>query len=189
MNGHTDNDRREGERQRAELIHDAEAVQRAVDRMAAEITADLAAANPVLLTVMTGGIVPAVWISTRLNFPHQIDYVHVTRYRGETSGGELHWRARPRIDIGGRSVLIVDDILDEGITLKSVAEHCRELGARDVRIAVLVRKCHDRVIGGVEPDYLGLDVPDRYVFGCGMDYQEYYRNLPAIYALSEENAG
>jgi hypoxanthine phosphoribosyltransferase len=189
VNGHTDNDRREGERQRAELIHDAEAVQRAVDRMAAEITADLAAANPVLLTVMTGGIVPAVWISTRLNFPHQIDYVHVTRYRGETSGGELHWRARPRIDIGGRSVLIVDDILDEGITLKSVAEHCRELGARDVRIAVLVRKCHDRVIGGVEPDYLGLDVPDRYVFGCGMDYQEYYRNLPAIYALSEENAG
>lgn len=182
-------DRREAARRRAELVFDAGAVQAAVDRMAAEITRDLASANPLLLTVMTGGIVPVVWLSTRLDFPHQIDYVHATRYLGDTRGGRLEWRARPRIDLAGRSVLVVDDILDEGITLQAVARYCREQGAADVRIAALVRKRHERNVTEVEPDYLGLEVPDRYVFGCGMDYQEYYRNLPAIYALSEEDAG
>lgn len=181
--------RREAERRRAELIHDAAAVRTAVDRMAAQISADLAAADPVLLTVMTGGIVPAVWLSTRFDFPHQIDYLHATRYVGDTRGGDLSWRARPRLDLAGRSVLIVDDILDEGITLAAVAGFCREQGAADVRVAVLVRKLHDRNVAGVVPDYLGLDVPDRYVFGCGMDYQEYYRNLTAIYALAKEDSG
>ncbi len=182
-------ERREAARRRAALVHDADAVQAAIDRMAAEIARDLASANPILLTVMTGGIVPVVWLSTRLDFPHQIDYLHATRYVGDTRGGRLAWRARPRIDIAGRSVLIVDDILDEGITLQAVARYCREQGADDVRIAVLVRKRHERNGTGVEPDYVGLEVPDRYVFGCGMDYQEYYRNLPAIYALTEEDAG
>lgn len=181
-------ERREAARRRADMIHDARAVEDAIERMAVEITADLSGANPVLLTVMTGGIVPAVWLSTRLQFPHQIDYVHATRYVGETKGGRLEWRARPRIDLAGRSVLIVDDILDEGITLAAVAEYCREDGAADVRVAVLVRKLHERNLADMKPDYLGLDVPDRYVFGCGMDYQEYYRNLPAIYALAEEDA-
>jgi hypoxanthine phosphoribosyltransferase len=185
----TELDRREAARRRAELLHDADAVQAAIDRMAAEVARDLASANPILLTVMTGGIVPAVWLSTRLDFPHQIDYLHATRYVGDTRGGKLEWRTRPRIEVAGRSVLIVDDILDEGITLQAVARYCREQGAAEVRIAALVRKRHERNRAGVEPDYLGLEVPDRYVFGCGMDYQEYYRNLPAIYALSEEDAG
>jgi len=80
-------------------------------------------------------------------------------------------------------VLIVDDILDEGVTLRAVADYCRDAGAREVRVAVLVQKLHDRNQVGVRPDFKGLDVPDRYVFGCGMDYREYFRNLTAIYAL------
>lgn len=168
---------------RAELIHSEEAVQQALDAMARQIGETMGGRDPVLLAVMTGGMVPAVWLSARLSFPHQLDYVHATRYEGTTRGGALHWRARPRTDLEGRCVLIVDDILDEGVTLRAVADYCRNAGAREVRVAVLVQKLHDRNQVGVRPDFKGLDVPDRYVFGCGMDYREYFRNLTAIYAL------
>lgn len=173
-----------------ELVHGEREVQQALDEMARRITAVLAGHDPVLLAVMTGGMVPAVWLSSRLSFPHQLDYLHATRYEGGTRGGELRWRARPGIDLTGRSVLIVDDILDEGLTLRAVADYCRDAGAREVHTAVLVRKLHDRTLPGIEPDFRGLDVPDRYVFGCGMDYHEYFRNLTAIYALPiEEEQG
>jgi hypoxanthine phosphoribosyltransferase len=167
----------------AEVIHTEVEVRNAMDRMAQQVTAVLEHENPIVLAVMTGGMVPAVWLCSRLSFPHQLDYVHATRYVGTTSGGELEWRVEPRLQMSGRSVLIVDDILDEGITLDAVAQHCRELGAVDVRVAVLVRKRHSRNRTGVRPDFVGLEVPDRYVFGCGMDYEEYFRNVPAIYAL------
>lgn len=170
---------------RAELIHTPEAVQAALDAMAAEVEARMAGHDPVLLAVMTGGLYPAVWLSSRFGFPHQVDYVHVTRYEGETRGGQIRWRARPRLNLRGRAVLIVDDILDEGLTLAAIEEYCRAEGAADVRTAVLVEKIHDRNRSGVVPDFRGLQVPDRYVFGCGMDYREYFRNLPAIYALPE----
>ncbi len=170
---------------RAELIHPSQDVQLALDAMAAEVQACMGGHDPVLLAVMTGGLYPAVWLSSRLGFPHQLDYVHVTRYEGETRGGQIRWRAKPRLNLDGRAVLIVDDILDEGLTLAEIVEYCHAEGAAEVRTAVLVEKCHDRNRGGVVPDFRGLQVPDRYVFGCGMDYREYFRNLPAIYALPE----
>lgn len=169
---------------RSEMIHSPGAVQTALDRMARNIDESMARSDPVLLAVMTGGMVPAVWLSSRLNFPHQMDYVHATRYVGGTRGGQLAWRARPGNDLEGRAVLVVDDILDEGITLRAIVDYCRQAGAREVRVAVLVQKRHDRNLTGLVPDFKGLDVPDRYVFGCGMDYREYFRNLPAIYALT-----
>ena len=169
---------------RSEMIHSPRAVQTALDGMARNIDESMARSDPVLLAVMTGGMVPAVWLSSRLNFPHQMDYVHATRYVGGTRGGQLAWRARPGTDLEGRAVLVVDDILDEGITLRAIVDYCRQAGAREVRVAVLVQKRHDRNLTGLVPDFKGLDVPDRYVFGCGMDYREYFRNLPAIYALT-----
>lgn len=174
----------------AELIYSREQVRRAIDAMSCRIDEVMGGHDPVLIAVMTGGMIPAVWLSSRLPFPHQLDYVHATRYEGATRGGELRWRAKPCTDLTGRSVLIVDDILDEGVTLRAVTEFCREAGAREVRVAVLVQKQHDRNLVGIRPDFKGLDVPDRYVFGCGMDYQEYFRNLTAIYALPvEEGTG
>jgi hypoxanthine phosphoribosyltransferase len=172
----------------AEVIHTEDAVHSAMDRMAEQVTAVLQHENPIVLAVMTGGMVPAVWLCSRLKFPHQIDYVHATRYIGTTRGGELQWRVEPRLQMSGRSVLIVDDILDEGITLDAVAQHCRALGAAEVRVAVLVRKQHARNRTDMRPDFVGLEVPDRYVFGCGMDYEEYFRNMPAIYALAAEES-
>jgi len=113
------------------------------------------------------------------------DYLHATRYRGATTGGELTWKHRPATPLRGRRVLLVDDILDEGHTLAAVRDWCLAEGAAEVRIAALAVKRHDRCVEGICADHAGLDVPDRYVFGYGMDFQEHGRNLPAIYALKE----
>lgn len=173
-------------RKTAELIHSPAAVRDAVERMARQVTHRLANRNPIVLAVMTGGVVPAVWLQSHLGFPNQLDYVHLTRYLGDTRGGSLTWLARPRLKLAGRSVLVVDDILDEGPTLKAILQFCREEGAREVLSAVLVLKQHERRVPDLAADFVGLEVEDRYVFGCGMDYREYFRNLDGIYALPED---
>ncbi|MHB8472529.1 MAG: hypoxanthine-guanine phosphoribosyltransferase [Gammaproteobacteria bacterium] len=170
----------------AELLHSEQAVEHALDQMAAQITTQLAAANPVLLCVLTGGIIPAGKLATRLDFPLQLDYLHATRYRGATRGGELHWIAHPSIDLRDRVVLVIDDILDEGTTLAAIVEHCRAEGASEVLSAVLVDKIHDRKDPAIKADFTGLEVPDRYVFGYGMDYKGYLRNARGIYAAHED---
>lgn len=169
----------------ADLLYPAEAVVVALDQMAAAITARLQDRDPLVLVVMNGALIPAAQLFTRLDFPLQIDYVHATRYRSGTRGGELDWIVRPRFPLQGRVVLVVDDIFDEGTTLKAILEHVRQGGAREVYSAVLVNKVHSRKEPGLAVDFIGLEVGDRYVFGCGMDYQEYWRNLPDIYALKE----
>ncbi|HET7369480.1 MAG TPA: hypoxanthine-guanine phosphoribosyltransferase [Gammaproteobacteria bacterium] len=170
----------------AELLHSESAVRAAVDRMATAIRARLAGKNPLLLCVMTGGVMATTWLAERLDFPLQIDYVHLTRYDGETSGSDdATWLAKPRFTLTGRHVLLVDDIYDEGVTLRRLVDYCRNQGAADVASAVLVRKRHERNRGGIAPDIVGLEVEDRYVFGCGLDYKNYLRNLPAIYAVTE----
>ncbi len=176
----------QAQRDSADLVAGQEAVRAAVDGMAAEITAAIGGLNPVLMVVMTGGLVPAAWLMSRMDFPYAVDYLHPTRYRGATTGGEITWLVRPRIELGGRHVLVIDDILDEGVTQAAIESLCRELGAASVRTAVLARKRHDRCRADVTADFVGLDVEDRYVFGCGMDYREYFRGLPAIYALADE---
>jgi hypoxanthine phosphoribosyltransferase len=169
----------------ADEIHSPAAVDAALDRLAAAVHASLAERNPVLLAVMNGGVVPAVRLQRRLRFLHQFDYVHATRYASGTRGGEIRWLARPRIPLAGRAALIVDDILDEGHTLKAIQAWCREQGVGSLHTAVLTIKRHDRRVAGVAADFVGLEVPDRYVFGVGMDYREYLRELNGIYALHE----
>ena len=113
----------------------------------------------------------------------EFDYVHATRYRGATSGSELHWLREPAVDLTDRTVLLVDDILDEGHTLKAVRDDCMRRGARRVLVVSLCTKQHDRLVDGIKADFNGVELPDRYVFGFGMDYHEQGRNLPGIYAL------
>lgn len=170
----------------ADLLHSEQAVQAAMDAVAIGVTARLSGRDPLVLCVMNGGLMVTTWLASRLNFPFEMDYIHATRYRGGTMGHDLEWIARPRTAMAGRSVLLVDDIFDEGITLASIAKACHQAGAREVFSAVLVRKDHGRVSGDYTPDFIGLEVPDRYVFGCGMDYRHYLRNLPAIYALADD---
>ena len=169
----------------ADQLYSAGEVSEALDRLAVEITAGFEDRDPLMLVVMHGGLIPAAQLFVRLTFPFQISYVHVTRYAGGTRGGDLHWIARPSRSVAGRVVLVVDDILDEGATLGAIVEELHKLGAAEIYTAVLVNKIHDRKQPGFEVDFVGLDVMDRYVFGCGMDYKEYFRNLPGIYALKD----
>jgi Hypoxanthine-guanine phosphoribosyltransferase len=167
----------------AELLYPVKEVEAALDRMADTITARLKGCDPLLLSVLIGGLVPTAKLLARLQFPLQLDYIHATRYRGGTRGGELQWIAKPQTLLQNRVVLVIDDILDEGHTLTAILRYCQEKGAREVLIAVLVDKVHDRKYEGIRTSFRGLEVSDRYVFGYGMDYQGYLRNAPGIFAV------
>lgn len=173
----------------ATLLFTHNEVEAALDRMAIDIEQELGDKNPVLLCVMIGGLVPMGNLLPRLDFPLEVDYVHATRYRGKTQGGELVWKAKPTIDLKGRNVLIVDDILDGGITLARIVEAVQAMGAQSVQTAVLVDKYQKRIEGGLShADFVGLRIEDHYIFGYGMDYKEYLRNAPGIYVVSPEYA-
>ena len=172
----------------SELIHDRARIEHAIATMAVRVRNDYAGDVPVYLTVLQGGLPFAGQLALELGargLDLEFDYLHATRYRGATTGGALVWKHRPATPLRGRRVLLVDDIVDEGHTLAAVGAWCLGQGARDVRIAALAVKRHDRCVPGLRADYAGLDVPDRYVFGYGMDYHEQGRNLPAIYALRD----
>ena len=167
----------------ADLLYNKQQVEHSLDKMAAEMTAKLSACNPVLLCIMTGGIVPTGMLLPRLNFPLQLDYVHATRYAGDTVGREITWLRSPHIDLKDRIVLVIDDILDKGITLSCIIDECKDLQAAEVYSAVLVDKETPRENTIDKADFTGLVVPDRYVFGYGMDYKDYLRNGDGIYAV------
>lgn len=169
-------------RREAERVFSRDEVEAALDRMAAQITARIGDSDPLLLAVMVGGIAPLGGLLPRLDFPLQVDYLHATRYRGETSGGELVWLRRPGMSLKDRTVLIVDDVLDHGVTLAAIIEDCRHAGAREVLSAVLVTKRIDPRPGLRMADFSGLETEDRYLFGWGMDYRSYLRNADGIYA-------
>jgi hypoxanthine phosphoribosyltransferase len=137
----------------------------------------------IMLVVMTGAIMPAAWLASRLNMPLQMDFVHATRYSGQTEGGEIEFRVPPRLNLQDHDVLIVDDIYDIGLTLQTIERYCRARGARSVNSAVLVRKIHDRETTGELPRFIGMEIEDRYIFGCGMDAYEHWRHLDEIRAL------
>ena len=175
----------------AELIHGETAVNRAITLMAAQLNLDYGDYGqdvnkepPVLLCVMGGAVYFTGQLLPKLQFALELDYVQATRYHGTTDGKLLKWVVMPKENIKNRLVLILDDILDEGITLQAIVEQCRLMGARQVKVAVLVEKLLDKNIP-IVANYVGLQVANNYVFGCGMDIYGWWRNLPAIYALKD----
>lgn len=171
----------------ADLLVGREEIERLIAGLGQQIDAALDGERAVFLTVMNGALMFAGQLALAIRTDLEFDYVHATRYRGATSGSELHWLREPMAKLAGRSVLLVDDILDEGHTLKAVRDDCLRRGARRVLIASLCTKDHDRVAPGIASDFNGVVLPDRYVFGYGMDYHEQGRNLPGIYALRDGN--
>jgi len=167
----------------ATLIHSSEVVQAAIHKLSYDITAQLENTCPIVICVMGGGVVFAGQLLTQLKFALELDYVHASRYQNKTVGNALVWQSLPKLDLNNRTVLLVDDILDEGITLLAIKEKCLSLGAKALFSAVLVEKIlpHTKPI---KADFVGLEVPNQYVFGCGMDAYGWWRNLPAIYALN-----
>lgn len=167
----------------SELIHSASDIEAAIARMGREITEALGNKKPVVMCVMGGGVVFAGQLLTQLNFPLEFDYIHASRYQNATTGKTLSWKAMPKLDLSKRIVLLVDDILDEGITLKEIQQKFIEMGADAVYCAVLVEKILNRE-KPIQANFVGLTVPDRYVFGYGMDAYGWWRNLSAIHALN-----
>lgn len=168
--------------ERGELIYSRDQVLAAIDRLAVRLTVALAEENPLLLCVLNGGLPFTGALMQRLLFPLELSYVHVGRYGDQTQGGELSWHARPQPPLKGRHVVLIDDILDEGVTLAALQSWSLAEGASAVTSVVLLDKAsadQSRV------DFAAMQCPDRYVFGWGMDFEGYWRNLPAIYALPE----
>ncbi|AXK39358.1 hypoxanthine-guanine phosphoribosyltransferase [Crenobacter cavernae] len=166
----------------ADVLFTAEEVSAAVDRMAAEITEQLSGEYPLVLAVMGGAVVFTGQLLPRLLFPLDFDYVHVSRYGDKTHGGELNWKMAPKEDVRDRVVLVLDDILDEGETMAAIRDKVMEMGAKAFYSGVFANKLIEKA-KPIKADYVGIDVPDRYVFGYGMDVRGIWRNLPAIYAL------
>ena len=174
----------------ADVVHDRAAIRAAIVAMADDLRLDYDNEQPppLYITVMNGGMPFAAQLAFalgELGLDLEFDYLHATRYRGQTSGSGLAWLHRPATPMRGRKVLLADDILDEGHTLLAVKHWCEDQGAAEVRIAVLAEKVHDRCVEGICADHVGVQVPDAYVFGYGMDFHEQGRNLPAIHALGE----
>ncbi|MCL2160573.1 MAG: hypoxanthine-guanine phosphoribosyltransferase [Betaproteobacteria bacterium] len=171
-------------RDEADCLADAPMVDAAIDRMASNIAARLSNADPLVLAVMNGGIVLTGRLLPRLDFPLELSWLHATRYGHDCEGGKIDWHASPNVNVQSRTVLIVDDILDVGHTLLAVIERLREQGAEEVLTAVLVDKRHDRKARpGLKADFTGLELPDRFLFGSGMDYRGYWRNAAGIHAV------
>ena len=170
--------------EQADLLVSGETIAKSIENMAADITAALSKEMPLVLCVLNGGLIPMAQLLLKLQFPLETDYLHATRYGKKTVGTNLSWLARPSIDINNRTVLVVDDIYDEGHTLAAICEYLTEASAKNVYAAALLNKVHERKVDYV-PDFIGLDVEDRFVYGFGMDYQGYLRNVDGIYAVKD----
>ena len=172
--------------QQAELLYPPEQVQDALHSVAQQINRTLSEQHPLVLSVMGGAVVFSGQLLPLLDFPLDFDYVHVSRYGDARTGGVMHWKVAPHESVKGRVVLLVDDILDEGHTLAALQKRVIELGATRCYSAVFADKQHGRV-KPVRADFVGLELPDRFVFGYGMDIEGAWRNLPAIYAVKEQD--
>ncbi len=171
-------------RDSAEQLFSPAVVTSTIARLASEVSTRFSDINPLLLMVPRGGCYVAAKLMELLDFPLELDLLHLTRYQNQTSGGELEVRTTPATELQGRHLIIVDDILDQGITLQALIDFCASQNPASVSSLVLVDKQCQRAVD-IEADLVGIRAPDRYLFGCGMDYKGYWRNLPAIYAVAE----
>ena len=173
-------------RNNAWCVYSRDEVDTAVSKMALDINATLADSNPLVICIMNGGLVLTGQLMPLLNFPLQLDYLHATRYQGATEGGELCWLNKPQNSLQGRTILLVDDIFEQGTTLAKIIDYCKEQGAAAVYCAVLLKKKLAHRQYDINIDFMGLEVEDHYVFGFGMDLYHYWRNADGIYAIKED---
>ena len=172
----------------AEEIVSADTVQAAVRNVAEVLNQrfdnDGTGEFPLVLGVMGGAVVFTGNLLPQLTVPLEFDYIHVTRYGDLDRGGEVVWKVIPRQDVKGRTIIIVDDILDEGETLAHVKQRLLDMGAAEVILAVFA----DKELGKVKPvqaDIVGLTVPNQFVVGFGMDAHGYWRNLPGLWVIRD----
>lgn len=174
--------------EKAKLVISKEQLDAVVNKLAQEVTQALQSKNPIIMTLMKGGLFTTSELCLCLNFPLQMDYIHATRYEGNVTGASVKWRKEPCMNLKGRVVLLIDDILDGGLTLAQTQKYCKEKGASEVYTLALLDKPEARLPGGLEKaDFTGLNIPNEYVFGYGLDYHDYLRNVAGIYAVASEH--
>ncbi len=169
----------------SDVLFTRDDIESAYRQLALELDDIFEGALPVIVPVMMGGLIPVAGILRHLSIPHRLDYVHTSRYGHALSGSELNWLVPPSASLKGQSVVVVDDIFDQGTTLEAVVSKLRELPVKSITTVVLARKKHSRVKTGLRPDLVGIEVPDRFVFGCGLDYHGGLRHLPDLHAIAE----
>lgn len=170
----------------AECLFDDQTVDESIAVLASKVAAHSSEQFPLVLCVMNGGLYLTGQLLRHWDFPLTVDYVHATRYRLATLGKDVLWKAYPQNEIKDRHVLIVDDIFDQGYTLEEVSSYCLKHGALSCRSVFLIQKKHERRKADIQPDYIGLECGDIYVYGAGMDLNSYFRNLSSIYAIPEK---
>lgn len=171
---------------RSECLITESRIASAYDKLAAVLNLHYGQSDPIILVVLNGGLIPAGHLLTRLAFAHRMDYIHATRYQDNTGTQDLVWKATADLDLNGEHVLLIDDIFDEGITLKCIVEALAKQNPASIKTCCLLHKNHDRKVADFSVDFIGTEVEDRYIYGCGMDYHGYLRHLPGIYALKED---
>ena len=176
--------------QNAEQIFDPAAVQQAVVRVADALNKRFDQPGdetfPLVLGVMGGAVVFVGQVLPQLRFPLEFDYIHVSRYGDEDQGGNVVWKVIPRSNVAGRTIIVLDDILDEGETLAHVKQRLLDMGAAEVIIAVFADKAIKKA-KPVKADLVGLTIPDKFVVGFGMDVYGYWRNLPGLWAIRQDD--
>jgi hypoxanthine phosphoribosyltransferase len=172
--------------QDAELLFDQSSVEIAISDLASAVANQCKDDFPLVLCVMNGGLYLTGQLLRHWGFPLTVDYVHATRYRLATLGKDVLWKAYPQNEIMGRNIIIVDDIFDQGYTLEEITSYCIKQGAKSITSVFLIRKTHDRKKAEIQPDYVGLECGDSYVYGVGMDLNSYFRNLSSIYFVDEK---
>ena len=164
-----------------------EEVEQAIKLLGSDISNDIGDKNPIILCVVIGGIYVTGKLLEHLKFPLRLNYIHATRYHGNTCGTEIKWKSKPTVDLNGEHILIIDDVLDGGITLEAISQYCLNQGAKSIKTAVLLDKPNNRHAQGLpHADFVGLETGNHYVYGCGLDFNNYLRNEPGIYAIHPE---
>lgn len=174
---------------RSECLITQNQIEAAYDRLAAQLNLHYQGLDPLVLVIMNGGLIPAGHLFTRLNFFHRMDYIHVSRYKNNIGGDKLEWKKEADEEmIRDQHVLLIDDIYDEGISLYVIVEKIKTYSPKSLKSCVLLDKEHQRKVKDFRADFIGMQVADRYIYGCGMDYHGYLRHLPGIYALKESSS-
>ena len=171
---------------KAECLYDRIAIDNAINNIAQEMNHKLKDLAPIFLCVMNGALIFMGQLLVKLNFNLQLDYIHVSRYRGEMHSSNMHWFAKPSVTLKDRNIVIVEDILDSGLTIAGISDYCSQEGAKSIFTCALIDKDCERDSDGIKTvDFAGLKIENKFLIGFGLDYQGFFRNLPGIYAVNK----
>ncbi len=167
-----------------ELSISFEQIDKALEKMAEKMNAELADKDPLMICILNGSFMFAADIMKKLNFPCEISFVKLSSYEGTSTTGKVKEIIGLTEDIEGRTIVILEDIIDTGVTMEKIKKQLIGYAPADLKIASMLYK-PDACKVDINIDYIGIDIPDKFIVGYGLDYDGYGRNLPNIYTIVE----